>query len=74
MAAHAHRGQRRRSGDPYITHPVAVATIVAELGMSPEIVCAALLHDTVEDNRLHPAQLRAECGPRSVAVCQTGPC
>ena len=44
-----HQGQLRKSGDPYITHPLAVATILAELGMTPPTLCAALLHDTVED-------------------------
>lgn len=48
VAARLHHGQRRKSDDPYITHPIAVATIVAEMGMSPETVCAALLHDTIE--------------------------
>lgn len=62
VAARAHRGQRRKSGDPYITHPIAVATIVAELGMSAETVCAALLHDTIEDTPYTLAQLRAEFG------------
>src|SRR5665647_2620032 len=45
----AHEGQLRKSGDPYITHPLAVTTILAELGMDPATVAAALLHDTVED-------------------------
>ncbi len=49
VAARAHDGQLRKSGDPYITHPITVATIVAEIGMSPETICAALLHGTVED-------------------------
>ena len=44
-----HRGQTRDSGDPYITHPLAVTSILAELGMTPPTLCAALLHDTVED-------------------------
>ena len=43
------RGQLRKSGDPYITHPLAVATILAELGMDTTTLVAALLHDTVED-------------------------
>ena len=49
IAAKAHAGQKRRSGDPYITHPVAVAGILADLGMDVPTICAALLHDTVED-------------------------
>ncbi|WP_350281695.1 bifunctional (p)ppGpp synthetase/guanosine-3',5'-bis(diphosphate) 3'-pyrophosphohydrolase [Kribbella sp. HUAS MG21] len=44
-----HAGQMRKSGDAYITHPLAVATILAELGMTATTLCAALLHDTVED-------------------------
>ena len=46
VAARWHRDQKRKSGDPYITHPLAVATILAELGMNTETICAALLHDT----------------------------
>jgi len=49
FAAKLHEGQFRLSGEPYICHPVAVAVIVAELGLDSDSVCAALLHDTVED-------------------------
>src|SRR6202050_4959054 len=52
VALSAHDGQFRRSGEPYITHPVAVATIVAELGLDAQTVAAALLHDAVEDTGL----------------------
>jgi GTP pyrophosphokinase len=62
-AERAHRGQLRKSGDPYITHPVAVATILAELGMTPPTLAAALLHDTVEDTDYSLEQLRSEYGP-----------
>lgn len=62
VAEKAHRGQRRKSGDPYITHPVAVATILAELGMTPPTLAAALLHDTVEDTGYALAELRREFG------------
>ncbi len=48
-AEELHRGQFRQSGDPYITHPLAVAEIVADLGLDTDSVCAAFLHDTVED-------------------------
>ncbi|HTQ94126.1 MAG TPA: HD domain-containing protein, partial [Streptosporangiaceae bacterium] len=61
-AAHWHRDQKRRSGDPYITHPLAVATILAELGMNTETICAALLHDTVEDTPYTLTELRSEFG------------
>jgi guanosine-3',5'-bis(diphosphate) 3'-pyrophosphohydrolase len=49
VAEERHTGQKRKSGDPYITHPLAVATILAELGMDTTTLVAALLHDTVED-------------------------
>jgi GTP diphosphokinase / guanosine-3',5'-bis(diphosphate) 3'-diphosphatase len=52
LAEECHRGQLRKSGDPYITHPLAVATILAELGMDTTTLVAALLHDTVEDTGL----------------------
>ena len=48
-AERSHDGQMRKSGDPYITHPLAVATILGELGMDTTTLVAALLHDTVED-------------------------
>jgi len=63
VAEQAHRGQLRKSGDPYITHPVAVATILAELGMTPSTIVAALLHDTVEDTDYSLDQLRRDFGP-----------
>ncbi|NCD16255.1 MAG: bifunctional (p)ppGpp synthetase/guanosine-3',5'-bis(diphosphate) 3'-pyrophosphohydrolase, partial [Actinobacteria bacterium] len=62
IAEKAHSGQVRRSGDPYITHPVAVATILAELGMLPPTLAAALLHDTVEDTGYPLARIREEFG------------
>ena len=49
FAAEKHRDQKRRSGELYINHPVEVAIILAELKMDCDVVCAALLHDTVED-------------------------
>jgi guanosine-3',5'-bis(diphosphate) 3'-pyrophosphohydrolase len=52
VAERQHQGQLRRSGDPYITHPIAVAMILAELGMDSITLSAALLHDTVEDTGL----------------------
>ncbi|NDD25867.1 MAG: HD domain-containing protein, partial [Actinobacteria bacterium] len=58
----AHKGQTRKSGDPYITHPVAVAQILAELGIGPAGLAAALLHDTVEDTDYKLEQLRADFG------------
>ncbi|MEV6029809.1 HD domain-containing protein [Nonomuraea sp. NPDC052116] len=61
-AAHWHRGQCRRSGEPYISHPVAVATILAELGMDHEVLCAALLHDVLEDTDCPERELVREFG------------
>ncbi|GGK76327.1 RelA/SpoT family protein [Ornithinimicrobium pekingense] len=62
VAARAHQGQKRKSGDAYITHPLAVATILAELGMTPSTIAAALLHDTVEDTAYSLEQLRTDFG------------
>ncbi len=62
VAERAHEGQQRKSGDPYITHPVAVATILAELGMTPVTLAAALLHDTVEDTDYSLDQLEEDFG------------
>ncbi|HBX81933.1 MAG: bifunctional (p)ppGpp synthetase/guanosine-3',5'-bis(diphosphate) 3'-pyrophosphohydrolase [Propionibacteriaceae bacterium] len=62
-AEHYHDGQMRKSGDSYITHPLAVAAILAELGMTETTLCAALLHDTVEDTSYTMAQLTADFGP-----------
>ncbi|OYN98412.1 RelA/SpoT family protein [Enemella evansiae] len=70
-AEHYHRGQLRKSGDPYITHPLAVATILAELGMTEATLCAALLHDTVEDTSYTIEQLTADFGTE-VAVMVDG--
>jgi guanosine-3',5'-bis(diphosphate) 3'-pyrophosphohydrolase len=70
-AAHWHRDQKRLSGDPYITHPLAVATILAELGMNTETICAALLHDTVEDTPYTLTELRGEFGD-DIAVLVDG--
>ncbi|HEX7461031.1 MAG TPA: bifunctional (p)ppGpp synthetase/guanosine-3',5'-bis(diphosphate) 3'-pyrophosphohydrolase [Dermatophilaceae bacterium] len=58
----AHQGQLRKSGDPYITHPLAVTTILAELGMDPATLAAALLHDTVEDTEYRLEALTRDFG------------
>ena len=61
-AERAHDGQLRRSGEPYITHPVAVAQILADLGIGPVTIAAALLHDTVEDTEYTLELLRKDFG------------
>ena len=61
-AESAHRGQLRKSGDPYITHPVAVAEILVEFGLDPATIAAALLHDTVEDTNYSSEKLRDDFG------------
>ncbi len=62
VAEQAHRGQLRKSGDAYITHPLAVTTILADLGMTPATLAAALLHDTVEDTAYGLEELRKDFG------------
>ena len=62
VAERAHRGQKRRSGEPYITHPIAVAQILADLGVAPVVIAAALLHDTVEDTDYTLEQLTDDFG------------
>jgi GTP pyrophosphokinase len=62
VAEKAHQGQLRKSGDPYITHPLAVTSILAELGMTPDTLAAALLHDTVEDTPYSLESLTSDFG------------
>src|SRR3712207_5441399 len=57
-----HGGQLRKSGDAYITHPLAVTTILAELGMTEPTLCAALLHDTIEDTPYTLPELSRDFG------------
>jgi GTP diphosphokinase / guanosine-3',5'-bis(diphosphate) 3'-diphosphatase len=61
-AEKAHGTQTRKSGDPYITHPLAVATILADIGMTEPTLCAALLHDTVEDTPYTLEELKHDFG------------
>jgi len=68
VAEQCHSGQFRKSGDPYITHPLAVATILAELGMTTPTIVAALLHDTVEDTPYTLDALRKEFGDEVAAL------
>ena len=62
IARKAHEGQKRKSGEEYITHPVAVSMILAELGLNEETIIASLLHDTVEDTPYSLEQLREDFG------------
>jgi guanosine-3',5'-bis(diphosphate) 3'-pyrophosphohydrolase len=62
VAEKAHGAQSRKSGDPYITHPLAVATILADIGMTEATLVAALLHDTVEDTDYTLDELRQDFG------------
>ena len=69
----AHHGQLRKSGDPYITHPVAVAEILADIGLDSATLSAALLHDTVEDTSFSLDSVKKEFG-NEVAAQVWGQC
>src|SRR5438046_10473578 len=62
VSAQAHRGQKRESGDDYVSHSVAVATILAEQQMDTTTIAAALLHDVVEDSDVTLDRLRKDFG------------
>lgn len=62
VAKNAHEGQFRASGRPYITHPTIVADILVDMGFDVPTICAALLHDTVEDTNVTDADLRTKFG------------
>ncbi|MEU7041894.1 HD domain-containing protein [Streptomyces varsoviensis] len=62
LAESSHRGQTRKSGEPYITHPLAVTLILAELGAETTTLTASLLHDTVEDTEVTLDQVREQFG------------
>jgi len=68
VAKAKHEGQLRKSGEPYITHPVAVAEILAELGLDESTLVAALLHDTVEDTGYALEELRHDFGAEVAAL------
>ncbi|MEA3020314.1 MAG: diphosphokinase / guanosine-3,5-bis(diphosphate) 3-diphosphatase, partial [Actinomycetota bacterium] len=67
-AANSHAGQIRNSGEPYIEHPLAVAMIVAELGLDDVSVAAALLHDSVEDTAITLEEIHDVFGPEVAAI------
>jgi RelA/SpoT family (p)ppGpp synthetase len=71
VAERYHRGQMRKSGAPYITHPLAVAELLAAIGMDTTTLAAALLHDTVEDTDLPIGQVKVEFG-HEVAILVDG--
>lgn len=62
LSEHAHRAQYRRSGEPYIIHPIAVATILAQMHLDCETIMAALLHDVIEDTEYEKDHLNQEFG------------
>ncbi len=68
VAEKAHRGQKRRSGEPYIIHPVAAAKILAHMRMDPQTIMAALLHDVLEDTKIDRATLAEQFGEEVAAL------
>ncbi|HYH27290.1 MAG TPA: HD domain-containing protein, partial [Actinomycetota bacterium] len=68
VAERSHRGQVRKSGDPFISHPLGVASILAEMGLDTTTVVAALLHDVVEDTAVTLDQVRSEFGEEVTAI------
>ncbi len=68
LASEAHTGQQRRSGEPFIRHPMGVARIVAELGLDDVTVAASLLHDAVEDTGTALATIEEQFGPEVAAI------
>ncbi|MER3462613.1 MAG: (p)ppGpp synthetase, partial [Armatimonadota bacterium] len=70
VAEVAHRGQRRRTGDPYVTHPLAVAQILAELRMDETTLVAALLHDVLEDTPVTDGEIREMFGDEVLSLVE----
>src|SRR5512141_1810313 len=71
VAEEAHKDQKRHSGEPYINHCLAVASILADLRVPPEVVAAGLLHDTVEDTTVTLNDIRRDFGP-AIAILVDG--
>jgi guanosine-3',5'-bis(diphosphate) 3'-pyrophosphohydrolase len=63
LAAKAHAGQTRKSGEPYLSHPLAVAKILADMRMDVDTISTALLHDALEDNPITKEEMSAQVGP-----------
>ncbi|HUG15640.1 MAG TPA: bifunctional (p)ppGpp synthetase/guanosine-3',5'-bis(diphosphate) 3'-pyrophosphohydrolase [Thermomicrobiales bacterium] len=70
FAATAHADKRRKSGEPYIIHPLRVAIILAEMQLDPETLVASLLHDVVEDTNIEVADIEKEFGQRIAALVE----
>lgn len=71
LAEQAHAGQIRSSGEPYVTHPLAVARLLADLTLDEDSICAALLHDVIEDsNVVTRARLEEEFGEEVLAIVE----
>ena len=63
FAEQAHYGQKRRSGEPYVTHPLAVASILADMHMDHQSLVAAMLHDVIEDTGIEKSVIGEQFGP-----------
>ena len=63
FAEQAHYGQQRRSGDPYVSHPLAVAGILADMHMDHQSLIAAMLHDVIEDTGIEKSAIGEQFGP-----------
>ena len=77
FAEQAHDGQFRRSGEPYVTHPLAVAEILSDMRMDHQSLIAALLHDVIEDTTVTKAAIEAQFGQErfigiNIKICDTG--
>ena len=70
FAQHAHEGQKRFSGEPYFLHVFSTAKILADLGMSPTVIAAGFLHDTIEDSGVDPKTIEKEFGKEILFLVQ----
>ena len=67
-AEEKHRKQKRELGDPYITHPMAVLRLIARITKDEDVLCAAVLHDVIEDCHVKPLELTELFGDRVTAI------